>query len=564
MKSGEGGLVIRRLCALAVVYLASFVFLDYASMQIERFPGVVAFFPSDGLALGLVYVCGLRLLPVVFAGYAFSTTVVHGFSDVVLMLGASLVGTGLHAGGVLLLRRLLEGDLRAGRIGDLAHYLLVVAVVAAAGAGIMTGTLLLSGDVAVGDGAAVLYTASTGLTIGILMVATPAVLAAAPLRAWLRGQPLGLGRLLERPRRHRASRDLLLLLATTALTVTIAFSDRARHLDPLYLCFLPIILLALRRGLPGAVAAVAVVDVAVVLAFYQHGLPVTALDKIQLLLVALSLTGLVLGAVVSRRETAEASARQAELLGRELEVARRIQTGVLPRPTPLPGFDVAGSLQNLSQVGGDFYDLVPAAGNGHHRDRFWLMIGDVSGHGLDAGLVMLMAQAAGQAVLRADPDAGPARVVAQINRVIYENVRVRMRRDDFVTFMALRHDGGGRFLAAGGHLPVYLVRRDGQVGTVEVPGPWCGMQADIEDQLQERELQLHEGDLLCLITDGILEARNVAGAAFGEERLLQALARARASGASDALAQVLAQVRAFQQTQEDDITAVLVKRVAAP
>ncbi len=544
----------RRGAALAAAYLLAFALCDRFSREIDRFAGVVAFFPSDGLALGAAYVFGWRALPVVFGGYSFSTTVVYGLSNVPLMIAASAVGTGLHGAGGFLLRRWIGGQLHRGRTRDLARYLAAVAIVTGSGACIITGTLVLSGDVARADGMAVLYTATTGLAIGLLMMTTPVALAAAPLRRWLAGGEAGLLRAL-RGQGRRLARDALLLLATTALTVAIAFSPAARGFDPLYLCFLPIILLALRRGLPGAAAALVVVDSAVVLAFQQRGLPSSALDKIQLLQLALSLTGLVLGAVVGERETAAAAARQAHLLERELQMARRIQTGVLPRVTALPGFDLAGSLQTASQVGGDFYDLLPTTG-----DRFWVMIGDVSGHGMDAGLVMLMAQSAAQASLRARPDAGPAHLVAQVNRVVHENVRVRMRRDDFVTFMALRHDGGGRFVVAGGHLPVYVARADGQVAAIEVPGPWCGVQPEIEAQLKEQTLSLGAGDLLCLVTDGVLEARDRQGVFFGEERLLAALAEARADTAARALDRLLAQVRAFQLAQEDDITAVLIKR----
>jgi serine phosphatase RsbU (regulator of sigma subunit)/integral membrane sensor domain MASE1 len=540
--------------ALAAGYLLAFVLLDCFSREIERFVAVVAFFPSDGLALGAAYVFGWRAIPLVFAGYAFSTTVIYGFANVPLMIAASAVGAGLHGSGGLLLRRWIGRQLDRGRMRDLARFLMAVALVTAAGACIITGTLVLSGDVPRERGVTVLYTATTGLAIGLLMMTTPLALAARPLRRWVRGEDLGLVRGLI-SQRQRLARDALLLLGTTALTVTVAFSDAARGLDPLYLCFLPIILLALRRGLPGAAVALVVVDTAVVLAFQQRGLPAAALDKIQLLQLALSLTGLVLGTVVGARERAEAAARQAGVLERELEMARRIQTGVLPRVTALPGFDIAGSLETASRVGGDFYDVVSTS-----SQRFWVMIGDVSGHGMDAGLVMLMAQSAAQASLRSRPDAGPAHLVAQVNRVIYENVHARMGRDDFVTFMALRHDGGGRFLAAGGHLPVYIARADGEVTAVEVTGPWCGVQPEIEGQLRELPLSLGEGDLLCLVTDGVLEARDRNGAFFNEDRLLSALAAARGGTAAQALDQLLGQVRAFQRAQEDDITAVLVKR----
>jgi serine phosphatase RsbU (regulator of sigma subunit)/integral membrane sensor domain MASE1 len=546
-----------RLALLAALYLVAFVLLDTASWSIERLPGIAAFYPSDGLALASIYVVGLRMAPVVFVGYALSTCVVHGFADVPLMLAASAVGAAIHAGGVLLITRVLRADLTAGQLGHLMRFVVGVVVIAAAGAVTITGTLLLSGDVPRADAGSVLFTASTGLAIGILMVAPGAALAARRLREWLAG-----ARWPEtaRPGAHRGRLlDGLVLLATTGVTVLVAFWSRSRELEPLYLCFVPIVWLGLRRGLPGAAVATMVVDTAVVIAFRASGLPPPELDKIQLFQIALTLTGLVLGTVVTEREAAQARARKEEVLRRELELARRIQIEVLPRTTELPGFDMAGAMRAASQVGGDFYDIVPSGEEG----GFWLLIGDVSGHGLDAGLVMLMAQAAAQATVRARPATRPAELVAQVNRVIYENVRVRMRRDDYVTFLALRHHADGRFVAAGGHLPVFVARGNGRVETIEPRGPWCGVQPDIAAHLEERELVLAAGDLLCVITDGLVEARNQRGEMFGEERLLESLREARALGCDEALARLLGRVQAFMHRQDDDITAVLLKRTPA-
>jgi phosphoserine phosphatase RsbU/P len=233
----------------------------------------------------------------------------------------------------------------------------------------------------------------------------------------------------------------------------------------------------------------------------------------------------------------------------------------LPRDRALIGFELAGSMQPASQVGGDFYDVVRFGDPGD--DRFWLMIGDVSGHGLDAGLFVLMAQAAAQATLRAQPNTSPRQLVAHVNRIIHENMNQRLQRRGFVTFMVLRHGGGGHFDVAGSHLPVYVIRKDGRAETVEPTGPWCGIRPEILHQLDAVEVQLGEGDLLCLITDGITEARDGDGRVFGEERLVAELQAVATAPPAAALERLLARVRAFQVAQEDDMTVVLLKRGTA-
>ena len=91
-------------------------------------------------------------------------------------------------------------------------------------------------------------------------------------------------------------------------------------------------------------------------------------------------------------------------------------------------------MRPAEEVGGDYYDVVPCDGGGA-----WLGIGDVSGHGLNAGLVMLMVQSAAQALIRAVPDIEPADLFRKLNQVLHDNVRMRLERDDHVT-PARAHD----------------------------------------------------------------------------------------------------------------------------
>jgi two-component system chemotaxis sensor kinase CheA len=118
--------------------------------------------------------------------------------------------------------------------------------------------------------------------------------------------------------------DALLLTGSTIATVVVAFSPRTREFQPLYLCFAPIVWLALRRGLPGAAVAILFVDVAVIVAFRVERLPTAELDKIQVLQLALSLMGLILGTVVTERETAQRAARAADALRHDVELARQM------------------------------------------------------------------------------------------------------------------------------------------------------------------------------------------------------------------------------------------------
>ena len=94
---------------------------------------------------------------------------------------------------------------------------------------------------------------------------------------------------------------------------------------------------------------------------------------------------------------------------------------------------------------------------------------------------------------------------------------------------------------------------------LEPAGPWCGVMEDIEPRTPQYEFQLGQGDLLCLITDGIVEARGAGDDLYGQDRLTELLARHRVS-APEVLGDIFSSVEAFATSQEDDMTAVVLRR----
>jgi sigma-B regulation protein RsbU (phosphoserine phosphatase) len=216
-------------------------------------------------------------------------------------------------------------------------------------------------------------------------------------------------------------------------------------------------------------------------------------------------------------------------------------------------------MKPAADVGGDLYDILAFG------DTFWVLVGDVSGHGINSGLVMMMAQAAAYAAIADDPHCTPQSVIAAVNRVVHENVRKRMRRDDYLTLMAARYMGDGRFIAAGQHQPVFIARGSGKVDVIEPEGPWVGLSANIEPPpMPEYEFSLGKGDLVLFLTDGLIEAKNGGTELFGEDRVRSLLARSEVPSASQALADVFTAVEGFSHEQEDDMTGVVLRRKNDP
>jgi phosphoserine phosphatase RsbU/P len=225
----------------------------------------------------------------------------------------------------------------------------------------------------------------------------------------------------------------------------------------------------------------------------------------------------------------------------------------------VPGFEVAARMKPADDVGGDLYDVLAFG------DTFWILVGDVSGHGINSGLVMMMAQAAAYGAIADDPHCSPSAVIAAVNRVVHENVRRRMRRDDYLTLMAARHMGGGRFRAAGAHQPIFIARGGGAVEIVDSDGPWVGLSPSVEPPpMPEYAFALEPGDVVVFVTDGLLEAKSEREELFGEDRMRSVLARADLPSASQALANVFAAVEEFSHEQTDDRTAVVLRRKHEP
>jgi PAS domain S-box-containing protein len=243
----------------------------------------------------------------------------------------------------------------------------------------------------------------------------------------------------------------------------------------------------------------------------------------------------------------------------ELAIARRVQTSILPRDLRVEGLTIAASMIPAEDVGGDYYDVFPFAGGG------WLAIGDVSGHGLDAGVVMLMAQSALAALVNDRPTSSPAEIVCALNEVLYDNVRSRLRHNDHVTFSLLKYTSGGRIVFAGAHEYLLVVRaRTRSVEHVRTPGTWLAATRDIRRVTSNSELVLEHGDLLVVYTDGVTEAMNEAQEQFEIERLTRTVLEVAEQPPEAVVEHVVAAVRAFMAKQFDDISLLAARFDAAP
>jgi two-component system sensor histidine kinase ChiS len=245
-------------------------------------------------------------------------------------------------------------------------------------------------------------------------------------------------------------------------------------------------------------------------------------------------------------------------LATELDITRQLQQMILPKERELgtiTGLDIAGFMEPAEEVGGDYYDVLKCNGG------VKIGIGDVTGHGLESGVLMIMVQTAVRTLLTYN-ETDPAKFLSVINRTIYDNVQ-RMNSDKNLTLSLLDYHQG-QLCLSGQHEEIIVVRADGsleRIDTIDLGFP-IGLEADIADFVAQTQVQLQSGDVVVLYTDGITEAENLAGMQYGIERLCEVVRLNRQYSADEIKQAVIDDVRSHIGTQKvyDDITLLILKQ----
>jgi sigma-B regulation protein RsbU (phosphoserine phosphatase) len=261
--------------------------------------------------------------------------------------------------------------------------------------------------------------------------------------------------------------------------------------------------------------------------------------------------------------------RQKERLDRELEIGAEIQLRLLPRQCPqIQGVELAARCQTANRVGGDYYDFIPTSPDrarqknhgGNPAGHWSVVIGDVMGKGVPAGLIMTMTRG----MLRAEVLNGhsPARILQHLNRVMYADLENSHR---FVTLFYSEYDPQSRILSfsnAAHHPPLLWQAATGSIKRLDTLGMLIGL--DAESRYDEACVQLQPGDTIIYFTDGFTDAANQSGDRFDEENLSAAFQWAcqHCSSSQEILDYLFEQVQQFigaNNRNGDDMTLVVMK-----
>ncbi len=260
-----------------------------------------------------------------------------------------------------------------------------------------------------------------------------------------------------------------------------------------------------------------------------------------------------------------------------MEIAKDIQTSILPTLKDTNEYSLGVYMRTATEVGGDYYDFYLK------KEPYFGVFGDVSGHGIQSGLIMMMAEVAFNTIMKDDNARNKkiTEIYQQINSTLYQNIQERLSVKSrigsnycymYMTLTLFRFDKQGKFEIFGAdHAEPFICRnKTGNIEVIKSSGFLMGMVEDAVGDRQGAYYHLYKGDLLVLYSDGITEAKNKSKkslknkgareAMFGEVRLFEVIKKNRDKEPNDIISEVIKAVDEWMYDQEDDITITIIKR----
>jgi sigma-B regulation protein RsbU (phosphoserine phosphatase) len=248
--------------------------------------------------------------------------------------------------------------------------------------------------------------------------------------------------------------------------------------------------------------------------------------------------------------------KEGEKVSGELKTAGQLQRELIPNTAPtVPGFDIAVKNRSAEELGGDNFDFIKT------KDSYYFYIGDVTGHGVPAAIVMTMVNTLINAFAEIFETA--YEVVVQTNR----RVKTRIKATMFMSMLMLKwnmQENRMTYIGCGHeHLVIYRAN-SGKCEVAVSGGIALGMVADNSKIVKEKEIGLNPGDIIVLYSDGVTEAKNMQGEMFGLKRLVEIIELYASQGDAQDLVQNIAKDFSHfveEHVQEDDITLIALRKL---
>ncbi len=240
----------------------------------------------------------------------------------------------------------------------------------------------------------------------------------------------------------------------------------------------------------------------------------------------------------------------------EMEMAKKIQTILLPKKPNASGYDIAVYIDPADEVGGDYYDIVNVNG------KDWVVIGDVSGHGIPAGLIMMMVQTSIRSVLAGNPDIKPSELLEITNKVIHYNIQ-KLGEDKYMTITALALHERGKLYFSGLHQDILIYRaKENRLETIESRGMWIGIDGVLKGMVYDDSFNVETNDTILLFTDGITESmikRGKSEEMYGPDKLKEIFLANGAKTPEEIKNEIIKSLIGYSPS--DDVAIVILKKI---
>ncbi|MDP1853213.1 MAG: SpoIIE family protein phosphatase [Candidatus Omnitrophota bacterium] len=239
-------------------------------------------------------------------------------------------------------------------------------------------------------------------------------------------------------------------------------------------------------------------------------------------------------------------------LEQEIALAKNIQDTIIPKEPPsATGLSLYGLYYPSKEIGGDYYDFVQSS----DKERLYIIIADVSGKGLDAGLVVSSLKAALISLIRYNSSP------KEILRILNEDLYSYLEQKKFISMLILEYTVGKNQIvySSAGHEHILIYRnQENKVEAVKSGGVVLGMFEDISSHLEEKTIILNPKDRILLYTDGVTGAKNSRDERFGLESLVESFAKHSFLSLKEAVNNIYSDVRQFSESKEleDDVALV--------
>lgn len=238
----------------------------------------------------------------------------------------------------------------------------------------------------------------------------------------------------------------------------------------------------------------------------------------------------------------------------EMELAKMIQISLLPDKKEIKGYKIASVMIPANEVGGDYFDIIESTDG-----NLWVAIGDVSGHGVESGLIMMMAQTAVSCTIEAQNTLEPSKILINVNHNLYHNInRLKVERYMTLLLMLLQEN---EITFSGRHLDFMVYRnKDKIVEVISEKGIFMGLVEEVTKELKDAKIYIAKDDVILLYTDGITEAFSPEGKMYGHDRLKKLFQECVQETAERVVEIILADVYNFQKEQRDDISLLILRK----